>query len=98
LIKYSTCFPNVEQEQALAPSTIFGYKQILAKHLKGRLAAPNLVRRVIVPKLQAAGIQCWSGWHGFRRGLATNLYELGEDETTIQAILRHADLNTTRRH
>jgi integrase len=30
--------------------------------------------------------------------LATNLYELGEDETTIQAILRHADVQTTRRH
>ena len=58
----------------------------------------NLARRVIVPKLKAAGVQCWSGWHGFRRGLATNLYELGEDETTIQAILRHADVKTTRRH
>jgi integrase len=58
----------------------------------------NLARRVIVPKLIEAGVQCWSGWHGFRRGLATNLYELGEDETTIQAILRHADVKTTRRH
>jgi integrase len=58
----------------------------------------NLARRVIVPKLNAAGVQCWSGWHGFRRGLATNLFELGEDEATIQAILRHADVKTTRRH
>ena len=58
----------------------------------------NLARRIIVPKLNAAGVQCWSGWHGFRRGLATNLFELGEDEATIQAILRHADVKTTRRH
>jgi integrase len=58
----------------------------------------NLARRVIVPKLNEAGVQCWSGWHAFRRGLATNLYELGEDEATIQAILRHADVKTTRRH
>jgi len=53
--------------------------------------------RFRVPKLKAAGVQCWSGWHGFRRRLATNLFELGEDEATIQAILRHADVKTTRR-
>jgi integrase len=58
----------------------------------------NLARRVIVPRLKAAGVQCWLGWHGFRRSLATNLFELGEDEATIQAILRHADVKTTRRH
>jgi integrase len=58
----------------------------------------NLARRVIVPTLTKAGVQSWSGWHGFRRGLATNLYELGVDERTIQAILRHADVKTTRRH
>lgn len=58
----------------------------------------NLARRVIVPKLRKGGVQCWSGWHGFRRGLATNLFELGVNETTIQAILRHADVETTRRH
>ncbi|HEV2523318.1 MAG TPA: tyrosine-type recombinase/integrase [Candidatus Acidoferrales bacterium] len=58
----------------------------------------NLARRVIVPKLQKSGVQCWSGWHGFRRGLATNLYELGVNETTIQAIMRHEDVETTRKH
>ena len=72
---------------------------IFAGPKKGRpLNLANLARRVIVPKLKAAGVQCWSGWHGFRRGLATNLFELGEDEATIQAILRHADVKTTRRH
>jgi integrase len=58
----------------------------------------NLARRVIVPKLRKAGVQYWSGWHGFRRGLATNLFELGVNETTIQAILRHSDVETTRKH
>ena len=58
----------------------------------------NLARRVIVPTLREAGVQCWSGFHGFRPGLATNLYELGVEEPTIQAILRHADVATTRRH
>lgn len=72
---------------------------IFAGPKSGRpLNLANLARRVIVPKLARGGVNCWSGWHGFRRGLATNLYELGEDESTIQAILRHADLKTTRRH
>ena len=72
---------------------------IFAGPKNGRpLNLANLARRVIVPKLKAAGVQCWSGWHGFRRGLATNLFELGEDEATIQAILRHSDVKTTRRH
>ena len=57
----------------------------------------NLARRVIVPKLTKAEVQ-WHGWHAFRRGLATNLYCLGVEETTIQAIMRHADVETTRRH
>jgi hypothetical protein len=26
----------------------------------------------------------WYGWHGFRRGIASNLYELGADEKIIQ--------------
>jgi hypothetical protein len=38
------------------------------------------------------------GWHGFRRGLATNLFEPGEKEATILAVLLHADVKTTRRH
>jgi integrase len=74
-------------------------RYIFAGPKNGRpLNLANLARRVIVPKLKAAGVQCWTGWHGFRRGLATNLFELGEKEATIQAILRHADVKTTRRH
>lgn len=38
----------------------------------------------------------WLGWHAFRRGLATNLNSLGVDDTTIQAILRHASVRTTQ--
>jgi integrase len=38
----------------------------------------------------------WCGWHGFRRGLATNLHTLGVDDTDIQRILRHADVGVTR--
>lgn len=55
----------------------------------------NLTRRVIQPIL-ATGKVCWHGWHAFRRGLATNLHRLGVDDKTIQAILRHSSVQTTR--
>jgi integrase len=58
------------------------------------LNVDNLVRRVIRPAFQRAGIE-WHGWHAFRRGLATNLKQLGVDDKTIQAIMRHADYSTT---
>jgi integrase len=48
----------------------------------------------MVPKLKAAGVE-WRGWHAFRRGLGTNLYRLGVPGKDIQAILRHANVDTT---
>jgi integrase len=39
----------------------------------------------------------WHGWHAFRRGLASNLYDLGLPDLLIQRILRHSDVNTTRK-
>jgi integrase len=38
----------------------------------------------------------WCGWHGFRRGLATNLHTLGTPDVDIQRILRHADVKVTQ--
>lgn len=40
----------------------------------------------------------WHGWHGFRRGLATNLFELGVPVETAKIILRHANVSTTQAH
>jgi integrase len=37
----------------------------------------------------------WSGFHGFRRGLATNLFDLGVHPKVIQGLLRHGDISTT---
>jgi integrase len=54
----------------------------------------NFTKREIIPTLKAAGI-VWHGWHSFRRGLSTNLVELGAEPKIAQAILRHADVNTT---
>jgi integrase len=39
----------------------------------------------------------WRGWHAFRRGLATNLHDLGVNDKTIQAILRHTNVAVTQR-
>lgn len=54
-----------------------------------------LVREVIRPKLKEHGLP-WHGLHAFRRGLATNLHELGVADIVIQAILRHSDVSVTR--
>ncbi|MGA8490395.1 MAG: tyrosine-type recombinase/integrase [Terriglobales bacterium] len=39
-----------------------------------------------------------NGWHAFRRGIATNLHELGVADKVIQTILRHANVATTQKH
>jgi integrase len=72
----------------------------------------NLLNRVILPilynierdklgrivrKTPMLGIE-WRGWHALRRGLASNLHQLGVDDKTIQRVLRHADVATTQRH
>lgn len=61
------------------------------------LVLANTTRRDIVPKLKAKKI-AWSGWHGFRRGLATTLSDLGVPDKVTQQILRHASVEITRKH
>ena len=60
----------------------------------GPVNLSSVFKRQIKPKLKEAGFE-WHGWHAFRRGLATNLYQLGVPDKTIQAILRHSNLSTT---
>jgi integrase len=55
----------------------------------------NLASRIVRPILKDAGIP-WCGWHGFRRGLATNLHALGVDDLDIMRIMRHSDVEVTR--
>lgn len=40
----------------------------------------------------------WHGWHSFRRGLGTNLFDLGVPVETAKIILRHANVSTTQQH
>ena len=46
--------------------------------------------------LAKSGIR-WKGWHGFRRGLASNLNQLGVDDSVIQGIMRHSTVAVTQR-
>jgi integrase len=55
----------------------------------------KLARRVIHPLVRNIEME-WYGWHGFRRGIASNLYELGADEKVVQSILRHAKSHETK--
>jgi integrase len=54
-----------------------------------------LAANVIVPLVTKLGVQ-WHGWHAFRRGLATNLHQLGVSDKVIQRILRHANVAVTQ--
>ncbi len=57
----------------------------------------NLLRREIAPALVKAGIE-WHGWHAFRRGISSTLNAMGVDDSVIQQIVRHGDVQTTQRH
>ncbi|MGO9575994.1 MAG: tyrosine-type recombinase/integrase [Terriglobales bacterium] len=57
----------------------------------------SLYRRQMKEPLKAAGIE-WEGWHGFRRGLATNLERIGVRESIAAMVLRHSNDRVTRKH
>ena len=50
---------------------------------------------MIRPAVEAIGLP-WFGWHGFRRRIASNLYQLGANEKIVQRILRHAKPHVTK--
>ncbi len=79
---------------AIKPETASGW--MFPNTIGGALDLDNLADRVIKPVLKANGLK-WKGWHAYRRGLATNLPELGVPDKVIQAILRHEDVKTTQR-
>jgi hypothetical protein len=71
---------------AIKPAHASGF--IFPNTIGGALDLDNLADRVIRPTLKAHNLM-WKGWQVYRRGLATNLKELGVPDTTIQCILRH---------
>jgi integrase len=55
----------------------------------------KLGQNIIRPAVEALRLK-WYGWHGFRRGIASNLYELGANDKVVQRILRHAKPHVTK--
>jgi integrase len=55
----------------------------------------KLVLRHVRPVAKSLDIE-WYGLHGFRRGIASNLYELGAEEKIVQRVLRHAKSHVTK--
>lgn len=76
------------------PTSGFIFVSACKESQLGPVNLNSVFKRQIKPKLKEAKFE-WHGWHAFRRGLATNLYQLGVPDKTIQAILRHSNLSTT---
>ena len=57
----------------------------------------SLYRRQMKEPLRKAHIE-WEGWHGFRRGLATNLERIGVRDAIAAMVLRHSNDRVTRKH
>jgi integrase len=79
---------------AIQPTPNAGF--MFPNRIGGALDLDNPADRVVRPILEAHGLE-WKGWQAYRRGLATNLKEMGVPDTTIQCILRHEDVSTTQR-
>jgi integrase len=60
----------------------------------GPLHLDNLARREIILIIGPL----WNGWHAFRRGFATNLFELGIQPKVVEGVLRHSDIGSTAKH
>jgi integrase len=59
------------------------------------LTPDMILKRIIRPAAEAAGIKKRIGWHTFRHSLATNLRSLGVDVKVAQELLRHANSRIT---
>ena len=57
----------------------------------------DMTRRQLRGAFAEAG-SCWVGFHGCRRGLASNLFALGVEPGVVQKILRHSSLAVTMKH
>jgi integrase len=103
--------PKTEKSKAAVPvvpqlaEKLAKFRKSIGNPLKGPMFANSAGNpmdlnatyyREMRPVLQKARL-VWVGWHGFRRGLASNLNRLGVDDSVIQAILRHSDVSVTQR-
>jgi len=56
---------------------------------------PSNILRVVLPILKKKKLE-WKGWHGFRRGVATELHKQGVQDIVIQRALRHSNVAVTQ--
>jgi integrase len=74
-------------------------EQHLVEHCAGKPGRPldlaTMGSKKIKTALTEGGIE-WHAWHASRRGLATNLHELGIQDRVIQAIMRHGSIGVTQ--
>src|SRR5215472_4958909 len=84
-------------------------KAVDPNNMLQRVILPSLAVCGVCAKLEAAHdsksdheykrndiLPVWRGWHGFRRGVATNLNRLGVPDKIIQRVLRHSDVAVTQ--
>lgn len=79
-------------------SVLDAYRQTLGNPKAGPVfpvELEHLGNRTVRAAMKKVGLR-WSGWHGFRRGIASNLFELGCDDLTVQRVLRHSKVQVTR--
>ncbi len=102
--------PKTEKSKAPVPvipqlaSRLEHFRQSVADPDRGPVFANSvgnpmdlnaLYYRHMRKQLRKMGVE-WLGWHGFRRGLASNLNRLRVDDSVIQSILRHSDVSLTQ--
>jgi len=86
-------FPGKRLKKALSPNNVFNreIKPVLNRCVEcGKAKAEHIQAEVDHKYRLDERLPRWQGWHAFRRGLATNMHDLGVDDETIQAILRHS--------
>ncbi len=87
LLRWRAATPYPAETDFLFPSIRMNGTQPLTPDM--------LLKRMIRPAAEAAGIRKRVGWHTFRHSLATNLRALGVDVKVAQELLRHANSRIT---
>jgi integrase len=85
----------LERHRALNGNPTAG--PVFANSAGKSLDLDSLYRRQMKEPLKRAGI-VWEGWHGFRRGLATNLERIGVRDSISAMVLRHTNDRVTKKH
>jgi integrase len=63
----------------------------------GPLGASGVRRHHLAPLLESLGIAP-GGFHSFRHGLATRLFQQGAGAAAVQRLMRHSSIHTTMRY